>query len=478
MPPPGSKWMYLDSHDMNRWNYTPHEHGKRFHPHIPSRNFCDYIRIHGFFSIPDLKMTGFPWAHHLPMGHTIYNSRPCKESGHTSEFAYELICGTEAEKQFYQRISDILETQLSVLVDYEEIENTTKGLAFFVMPESLEPDMAILYPDGYPIFSRYKIPLNIIRCNPAASLAYAKVLEIRLNITFIGSYIQFHRHITLFTDENVSVYENPNPPPLPKPVLAKMTLITKGKTKSPTSRSPASPTPESPGEPQPSGSKSRPKTAAVKPETKESKSIDLPVVERKKRERTPSSSSSHSRSSSCSSTESRQSARVYQDKVVGNRPPTPGTLQEEANAPLALHPRKSEERALLKSDTGPPQRPHIRNPNKQDYKATTYLAQKEDVRREDARRHGEKKSRRESSLPRHRRTDDSLPRRRDTSLPRKSQRDKTEPEVRKPVTKEVSSKTSKLVHRRPIPHSISHIFETLSKADQDAMLKTIYQNDP
>jgi hypothetical protein len=320
--------------------------------------------------------------------------------------------------------------------------------------------------------------LNIIRCNPAASLAYAKVLEIRLNITFIGSYIQFHRHITLFTDKNVSVYENPNPPPLPKPVLAKMTLITKGKTRSPTSRSPASPTPESPGEPQPSGSKSKQKTAAAKPEAKESKSIDLPVVERKKRERTPSSSSSHSRSSSCSSTESRQSARVYQEKVVGNRPPTPGTLQEEANAPLALHPRKSEERALLKSDTGPPQRPQIRNPNKQDHKATTYLAHKEDVRREDARRHGEKKSRRESSLPRHKRTDASLPRHRDTSLPRKSQREKTEPEIRKPVAKEVSSNTSKLVHRRPIPHSISHIFKTLSKADQDAMLKTIYQDDP
>jgi hypothetical protein len=100
-----------------------------------------------------------------------------------------------------------------------------KGLAFFVMPESLEPDMALIYPEGYPIFSRYKIPLNVIRCNPAASLAYAKVLEIRLNITFIGSYIQFHCHITLFTDENVSVYENPNPPPLPKPVLAKMTHL-------------------------------------------------------------------------------------------------------------------------------------------------------------------------------------------------------------------------------------------------------------
>jgi hypothetical protein len=314
--------MYLDPHDMNRWNYTPHEHGKCFHPHIPSRNFCDYIRIHGFFSIPDLKMTGFPWAHHLPLGHTIYNSRPCKESGHTSEFAYELICGTKAEQQFFQRISDVLESQLSVLVDYEEIEHTTKGLAFFVMPESLEPDMALLYPEGYPIFSRYKIPLNVIRCSPAASLAYAKVLEIRLNITFIGSYIQFHRHITLFTDENVSVYENPNPPPLPKPVLAKMTLITKEKV-----RSPASPGPKSPDEPQPSGSKSKPKTATTKPGAKEDKSIDLPVVERKKRECTPSSSSSHSRTSSCSSTESRRSARVYQEKVVGNRPPTPGTLQ-------------------------------------------------------------------------------------------------------------------------------------------------------
>jgi hypothetical protein len=151
---------------------------KSFHPHIPSRNFCDYIRIHGFFSIPDLKMTGFPWAHHLPLGHTIYNSRPCKESGHTSEFAYELICGTKTEQQFFQRISDVLESQLSVLVDYEEIEHTTKGLAFFVMPESLEPDVALIYPEGYLVFSRYKIPLNVIRCNPAASLAYAKVLEI------------------------------------------------------------------------------------------------------------------------------------------------------------------------------------------------------------------------------------------------------------------------------------------------------------
>jgi hypothetical protein len=421
-------------------------------------------------------MTGFPWAHHLPLGHTIYNSRPCKESGHTSEFAYELICGTKTEQQFFQRISDVLESQLSVLVDYEEIEHTTKGLAFFVMPESLEPDVALIYPEGYLVFSRYKIPLNVIRCNPAASLAYAKVLEIWLNITFIGSYIQFHRHITLFTDENVSVYENPNPPPLPKPVLAKMTLISKEKV-----RSPASPDPESPDEPQPSGSKSKPRTTSTKSEAKEAKSIDLPVVERKKRERTPSSSSSHSRTSSCSSTESRRSARVYQEKVVGNRPPTPGTLQllqDEANAPLTLHPRKSEERALLKTETGPPQRPQIRNPNRQDHKATNYLAHKEDVRREDARRRGEKKSWRESSLPRHSRTDTSLPRHRDTSLPRKSQREKTEPEIRKPVTKEAPSNTSKLVHRRPIPHSISHIFKTLSKADQDAMLKTIYQEDP
>jgi hypothetical protein len=101
------------------------------------------------------------------------------------------------------------------LVDYEEIEHTTKGLAFSIMPDSLEPDVALIYPEGYPIFSRYKIPLNVIRCNPAASLAYAKVLDIQLNITFIGSYsyIQFHRHITLFTDENIKVYENPNPPP-------------------------------------------------------------------------------------------------------------------------------------------------------------------------------------------------------------------------------------------------------------------------
>jgi hypothetical protein len=234
------------------------------------------------------------------------------------------------------------------------------------MPDSLEPDVALIYPGGYPIFSRYKIPLNVIRCNPAASLAYAKVLDIRLNITFIGSYIQFHRHITLFTDENIKVYENPNQPPLPKPVLAKMTLISE-KVRSPDA-----------DQPQPSGSKSKPKTATTKTEVKENKPIDLPVVERKKRERTPSSSSSHSRTSSCFSTESRQSARVYQEKVVGNRPPTPGTLQllqEEANAPLTLHPRKSEERALLKAnEPGPPQRPQIRNPNRQDHQATNYLA--------------------------------------------------------------------------------------------------------
>jgi hypothetical protein len=120
------------------------------------------------------------------------------------------------------------------------------------------------------------------------------------------------------------------------------------------------------------------------------KFIDLPAVERKKRERTPSSNSSHSRSSSCSSTESRRSARTYRDKVVDNRPPTPGTLrllQEEANAPLALHPRKSEERDLLKTSEKGPQRPQIRNPNRQDYKATDYMAHKED-----ARRRGDKKN--------------------------------------------------------------------------------------
>jgi hypothetical protein len=407
---------------------------------IPTRNFCDYIRIHGFFSIPDLKMTGFPWAHHIPLGHTIYNSRPCKEAGHTSEFTYELICGTKTEQQFFHRVSDVLEAQLSVLVDYEEIETTTKGLAFSIMPESLEPDVALIYPDGYPIFPRYKIPLNIMRCNAVASLAYAKVLDIRLNNTFIGSYIQFHRHITLFTDENIKVYENPNPPPLPQPVVAKGTFISERVG------------PQDANQPQPSGSKSGPKTAPAKTDVEEKRSIDLPVVERKKRERTPSSNLSHSRSSSWSSTESRRSAQTYRDKVVGNRPPTPGTLQllqEEANAHLALHPRKSEERDLLKtSEKGPPQRPQIRNPNRQDYKATDYMAHKED-----ARRRGEKKSRRETSLPRNR--DTSLPRNRDTSLPRKSQREKTEPEVSKPAAKEAPSSAQKLVYRRPIPHSIS-----------------------
>jgi hypothetical protein len=152
---------------------------------------------------------------------------------------------------------------LSVLVDYEEIENTTKGLAFTIMPESLEPDVALTYPEGYPIFPRYKIPLNVMRSNISASLAYAKALDIRLNITFIGSYIQFHRHMTLFTDENVKVYENPNPPPLPQPVVAKGTCISKKVG------------PQEANQPQPSGSKSGSKTAPAKTDVKENKCAHL-----------------------------------------------------------------------------------------------------------------------------------------------------------------------------------------------------------
>jgi hypothetical protein len=76
-----------------------------------------------------------------------------------------------------------------------------------------------------------------------------------------------------------------------------------------------------------------------------------------------------------------------------------------------------------------------------------------------------KKTRRETSLPRNR----------DTSLPRKSQREKTEPEISKPATKDAPSSSQKTVYRRPIPHSISHIFKNLSATDQEAMLKTIYK---
>ena len=434
MPAPGCKLQYMTDTELHGWNFSPYEHGKRFNHHTPTRHFCDVVRFHGFISIPDLKMNGLPWAFNVPLGHTIYNSRPCREAGHASEFIYELACGSKPEHSFYHRIMDELETQLSATIGYKNLENATKGISNHIMPDSLEPDVAAMYPEGYPIFRRYRVPQNILKSNSVASLAFAKVVDIRIHITFLGEYNLQSRTLALFTDHASRNHEYADS--MPKPKVAK-TLGKQGNAKE---RPP-------PASPQPSGSGNKPRSE----DTSNSDRAD-----RKKRGRTPSRSTEcSSRDSSTSSIRSTHSTstQAYQERVVNNRPPTPGTLQllhEEANAPLALHVRRSEERDLLKSSEKEKERPRTdpKNPNRQDPRATIHMAN-----REDTRRHEEKKAKT------------------DASLPRKSQRDKSEPTA---PAKETSTSSDK-VSRRPIPHSISHIFKTLSVADQDAMLKLVYK---